>query len=154
MKIKLDLKFHQAQKLVFLLTLCTLMTFGVVTTAFATTLPPRPDGITVGGSSIVEIERVSGMSARIVLSSTEADPDDWTVVQWQTAEGTWIDVTGWRGHFLSDGSVVWWVGDAQLGQENFRWVIYENADRQLIKMTTQQFDLPTTADEVVLLQLR
>ena len=92
--------------------------------------------------------------ARIVLQATDAEADDWTVVQWEGVNGQWHDVTGWQGNFLQDNSVVWWVASGQLGQENFRWLVYDDETRTRLLITSETFDLPSQSNETVTVQSR
>ena len=108
-------------------------------TMAATTLPERPAGPTEAATP----------SARIVLSSSSFESNDWTVVQWQSADGNWYDVSGWQGNFLLDGTVLWWVGADQLGQQNFRWLVYDDESRDQLLHTSATFNLPTQSHEVV-----
>ena len=121
-----------------------LLKFGIVFLSFfllvsATNVPIRPDGITPP----------STMNAKIVLQSSQFDADDWTVVQWKGANDEWHDVTGWQGNFLSDGTVVWWVAEAQLGQQDFRWQVYEDSSRETLRATSAEFDLPSGKSSTV-----
>ena len=80
--------------------------------------------------------------------------ESWTVVQWQTADGRWIDVGGWQGSFYYDQRdnrqfVEWWVGEEILGEGPFRWVIYSDKSRSRRLSITQSFNLPSNNRESI-----
>jgi hypothetical protein len=45
------------------------------------------------------------------------------VVQWQSGDGAWHDVDGWRSA-LEDEPIEWWVAPEDFGKGPFRWVAY------------------------------
>lgn len=84
-----------------------------------------------------------------------------TVVQWQSAEGKWYDVEGWRGELDSvavddsgvvTGKKVWWVASANLGEGPFRWMVYRGDGKKLLAQS-EPFDLPSKAGGVTLVEV-
>ncbi len=76
--------------------------------------------------------------------------DLWTVVEWQSAEGTWRTVEGWQGTLdkveadeAGDiiGEKAWWVYESNLGQGPFRRLVYEGQAGRLIAIS-DSFYLP------------
>jgi hypothetical protein len=123
--------------------------------ATAGSLPPRPtltpnrttatpsskdqEGGSIGGSIELRVP-----TNQIVL---------WTVVQWQDTLGDWHTVQEWQGtldeiNAAGVGKKVWWVGQKEMGQKSFRWLVYENAGGRMLA-TSQSFDLPRYSGEVV-----
>jgi len=71
--------------------------------------------------------------------------DLWTVVQWQSPNGDWLDVEGWQGGVDEvdgdQGVKRWWVSADDLGRESFRWIVYSSpGGRELARSGT--FRLP------------
>ena len=122
--------------------------FGSLLLIAAAPLPPRPD--TAGTPPTTAITTQQAISAQILLQAAQFEADDWTVVQWQGVDEQWHDVTGWQGNFLQSGKVIWWVAESQLGQTNFRWLVYDNQSRTELLLTSSTFDLPAKSNESVL----
>jgi hypothetical protein len=118
-------------------------------------LPPRPNPPAPAGSGGGK----SPAGAQIVLRAA-FDPgwpwdrvhwqELWTVVEWQSAEGTWHIVEGWQGTLDRigveengdvGGEKAWWVYEPNLGQGPFRWLVYEERDGRLIA-ASDSFYLP------------
>lgn len=131
------LKYRSLQRLKPLSAFMFMLLFVSVSTVGA--FPERPDGITPP----------SVLSARIVLQAPTFEADDWTVVQWRAADGNWYDVTGWQGNFHADGTVLWWVGIDQLGQQNFRWVVYDDVQKSTVLSSSETFNLPSAHNGIV-----
>ncbi len=77
----------------------------------------------------------------IILHSNASDGDDWVVVEWLAGDGNWYQVDGWRGH-ISNGQLMWWVANENLGQGPFRWVVYQNDSETELLKTSDSFFLP------------
>ncbi len=82
----------------------------------------------------------------IILQSSSADGDDWVVVEWLAGDGNWYQVDGWRGH-ISNGQLMWWVANENLGQGPFRWVVYANDSEAEQLQTSEPFSLPASQNE-------
>jgi len=52
-------------------------------------------------------------------------PGGWTQVEWQTAAGDWISVSGWQGTPDVNGRVLWYAGPELLGTGPYRWLVFE-----------------------------
>jgi hypothetical protein len=76
----------------------------------------------------------------------------WTMVQWLTGDGNWVDVDGWRGNFDRNGVVAWWVGADLLGEGPFRWLVLESEGGDLLT-TSETFDLPADAGDIVVVEV-
>lgn len=79
----------------------------------------------------------------------------WTVVEWQSVEGTWHTVAGWQGTLdrvgvEENGDIVgekaWWVYEPNLGQGPFRWLVYEGHAGRLIA-ASNPFHLPELVNQ-------
>ena len=115
----------------------------------AGTLPPRPETPAPPSPAPPPPPVQGGV---IVLQQTgEAlfPAGAWTVVQWQTALGTWADVEGWQGSFNNRNQVIWWVAPGNLGEGSFRWLVYASEARTELLATSEKFDLPGKTGEVV-----
>jgi hypothetical protein len=127
--------------------------------ATAGSLPPRPtlspnpspapppskdqEGSSIGGSIELHVP-----TNQIAL---------WTVVQWQDTIGGWHTVQGWQGtldeiNATGLGKKVWRVGQNEMGQKSFRWLVYESAGGRMLA-TSQSFDLPCCSGEVVQVEI-
>lgn len=90
----------------------------------------------------------SDVGAIIVLdASLQPTTDMWAVVEWYAPEtDQWHMVEGWQGQF-TNGEVQWWVGEDQLGQGPFRWVVYtQEIDGKLVKIS-DEFNLPASKNK-------
>lgn len=111
----------------------TAQLFLLSTPAPVTALPPRPTATAVPASA--------APGAKITLHTTGTiSPDNWTVVQWQDAQGEWHDVTGWQGELEADHTKTWWVGEENLGRGPFRWLVMNEA---ALAGSSEAFYLPT-----------
>lgn len=90
--------------------------------------------------------------AWIELYVPDADPELWTVVQWQDARGGWHDVEGWQGT-LDDRKKRWWVAPGHFGNGPFRWVLLRERGGPPLA-TSQTFNLPGNALDVLGIELR
>ena len=90
--------------------------------------------------------RVTG--AFIDLQVEPFQQDLWTRIQWQDASGSWHDIEGWQGAFNPNQRVLWYVGEAHLGDGPFRWLVFENQQGDLLAMS-QPFTLPSRGGEVL-----
>jgi hypothetical protein len=91
-----------------------------------------------------------------VLQQADETPfpaNAWTVVQWQTALGTWADVEGWQGTFNRWNQVVWWVAPDNLGEGPFRWAVYSSEAATELLATSESFDLPENSGAVVIVPI-
>ena len=77
----------------------------------------------------------------IVLKSASADGDDWVTIEWLAGDGNWYEVNGWRGH-ISNGQIMWWVGQENLGAGPFRWVVYADESAAERLAVSDPFNLP------------
>jgi hypothetical protein len=125
-------------------------------------LPPRPTPQPTATS--VPQPAPAGGSIELRVQFPEAWPWDevpwqelWTVVQWQDAPDHWRDVEGWRGGLDSvatgeGGSVVgqkvWWVGEPELGEGPFRWLVTQGEGGESLA-TSALFDLPSVGGGTV-----
>jgi hypothetical protein len=123
-------------------------------------LPPRPNPSVPTGPDGGK----SPAGAPLVLQATFGPSwpwdrvhwqDLWTVVQWQSAEGTWHIVEGWQGtldrvEVEENGDIigekVWWVYETNLGQGPFRWLVYEGRGGRLIA-AGDSFHLPASVNQ-------
>ncbi|MCA9917898.1 MAG: hypothetical protein KC445_08105 [Anaerolineales bacterium] len=94
----------------------TAQLFLLSTPAPVTALPPRPT------PTAVPAPPLPGAQIRLQLAG-EMSANNWTIVQWQDAAGSWHDVSGWQGELEADGSKTWWVGQELLGSGPFRWLV-------------------------------
>ena len=85
-----------------------------------------------------------------------------TQVQWQTADGTWIDVKGWYGghddiEVAPDGTALatktWWVASGDYGAGPFRWIVTDVTDSRALA-TSPAFDLPMRSGQTAVIELR
>jgi hypothetical protein len=129
-----------------------LLIFGLAAAVPADGLPPRPDTTPTAVPSLPA--HVRGAQIILTQTSTVAFPHEaWTVLQWQSATGTWYDVEGWQGTFDPDGQVIWWVGPEHLGENNFRWQVYRDQGRSDLLATSDTFDLPQHSGQRVIVQI-
>lgn len=82
----------------------------------------------------------------------QIDPgvDIWTEVEWQSGDGSWHVVEGWRGYASPNGFVRWFVAKQDLNKGPYRWQIYlyESGDHLA---TSEPFLLPAaTGDKTTL----
>ncbi len=102
-----------------------------------TALPPRPTATAVPAPTIP--------GAKITLHAAgPISPDNWTVVQWQDAQGKWHDVTGWQGELEADHTKTWWVGVEHLGSGPFRWLVLTEDE---VVGSSAAFYLPTNQQQ-------
>lgn len=83
--------------------------------------------------------------ARIILHTNRWDKSLWAVIQWQGTDGTWHDVSGWRGQFNQYGQVRWRVEAKDFNTGPFRWVIYNENYLNNLWMSIP-FDLPNQGE--------
>ena len=102
-------------------------------------LPPRP--------SPTPTPPAAG-GGLIVLQTTSAPSDAWTVVEWQGTFGSWYVVEGWQGTLENDGTKTWWVDRKNLGKGLFRWRVYQAPGGRLLT-TSASFNLPTLLGQSV-----
>ena len=132
------------------LVLCLLVGLSLVAavmsqpTAVADNLPPRPTLVPTVAPSTPVIGgaihlRVNGPTAGL-----------WTVVQWQDGLGGWHDVTGWRGEFVPQGYVHWWVAPPDLATGPFRWQIFTAEDGDMAAVSAP-FYLPETNGQTLVI---
>jgi hypothetical protein len=86
--------------------------------------------------------------AFIELHAEPLRPGLWTRVQWQDALGNWQDIEGWQGSFNEDQRVLWYVGEEQLGEGPFRWLVYESQGGDLLAVSGS-FSLPSRGGEML-----
>jgi hypothetical protein len=127
-------------------------------------LPPRPTAEPT--PTPVPAPAVAHAPASSFIKLTTAFPASWpwharhwrtvkTQVQWQTAAGDWVDVTGWYGAHdqitaAADDSAVatklWWVAPEHYGTGPFRWVVLDEAEPLAV---SAPFTLPVRAGYAV-----
>ena len=70
------------------------------------------------------------------------------VVQWQSGDGVWHDVDGWRSE-LSGEPVIWWTAPGDFGKGPFRWAAYA-ANGAEPRFVSEAFRLPNNhADRTI-----
>jgi len=111
------------------------------------TLPPRPTLTPTTSAPPTAPEKL----AAIRLQAGYTYEGKWSVVQWQAGDGTWHDVDGWRGQ-VAGGQVRWGVSAKDFGTGPFRWLVYEQANAQLLT-TSASFTLPDSSTHVVTVQV-
>lgn len=89
--------------------------------------------------------------ATLLLKVTKAQAGLGSVVQWQNAQGQWLDIEGWRGA-VNHGKTIWWVEPKDWGKAHYRWVVYEAASGKIMA-TSQPFSLPKQRGEVLTVTL-
>ncbi|MEM8857285.1 MAG: hypothetical protein AAGD96_03140 [Chloroflexota bacterium] len=119
---------------------------------FNASLPPRPPDIPVETEDPIKQPTTSVSGAKIMFQAQSAnfDADDWTVIEWQTADGGWVEVEGWQGTFSSqDGQwqVEWWVGSDQLDSGPYRWIVYPNQAKGAAEFVSEPFYLPDVSGD-------
>ena len=77
----------------------------------------------------------------IVLQTSSADADDWVTIEWLAGDGRWYEVDGWRGH-IHHGQLIWWVAPENLGDGQFRWVVYSDDSQAQLLKRSDPFYLP------------
>ena len=91
-----------------------------------------------------------GAYIELYIQSLSVEP--WTIVQWQDAHGEWHDVEGWQGTLDDSEEKRWWVAPKDFSTGPFRWLVYENAQENLLA-TSEPFYLPSYADEVIKIEV-
>jgi hypothetical protein len=131
----------------FFIVIIALVCLMFITAVHSQDLPPRP---TATPTPMLEAQPVG---ARIQLTMSSAAPltaGTWTAVQWQDPHtGDWHFVDGWQGHPNNSQQVTWWVAPADLGSGPFRWLVFADASQTLLLHTTDSFDLPAGAGQLV-----
>jgi hypothetical protein len=114
-------------------------------------MPPRPPRATPAPIRVswrTQIVLLVALPPEVIYTDWQAI---WTVVQWQDAQGGWHDVDGWRGA-LDElgwcGKKTWDVDERHLGQEPFRWLVYDREGGALLA-TSLPFSLPITAGDIM-----
>ncbi len=79
-------------------------------------------------------------------------PDLWSVVQWLDGEGHWHDVMGWRG-YVDRGGSRWWVANDDFDTGPFRWLLYDNPEEHTLLSISENFQLPTYEDQVIMVNV-
>ena len=132
-----------------ILLLSGMMVVGIGPVLDLPTRPPDNPPVTTDPISVPS-PSVSGAKIMFQAHSETFDADDWTVVEWQTADGQWVEVDGWQGtFFMKDGAfqVEWWVGSDQLGTGPYRWVVYPNQAKGSVEFVSGAFYLPTSVGQ-------
>jgi hypothetical protein len=115
-----------------------------------------PDGraFTPTEVALVEVDIPTSPPAggAITLYAFPVQPELWTVVQWQDAQGGWHPVEEWQGTFNKENQVVWGVAPDDQGKGPFRWAIYRGQDGPLVA-TSDSFYLPDSADKSVWIEV-
>lgn len=71
----------------------------------------------------------------------------WTVVQWQDRNGDWHDVEAWQGALDVGGKIRWWVSAKDFNTGPFRWVVFDEAGKQPLAVSSS-FNLPGASETV------
>ncbi|MEM7800412.1 MAG: hypothetical protein AAF633_14550 [Chloroflexota bacterium] len=152
----------QKKKIIFWSMVATLIFVRLVTTvpyfdadARYLDIPERPDGVPTEVPPVVEevlpgvVEDENNEDGAIIVLDASSQPTDelWTQMEWYApGTGEWHVVEGWAGQF-TDGKVQWWVGEDELGNGPFRWVVYtQKVDGEMIKMS-EEFNLPSSKNK-------
>lgn len=118
--------------------LCVVFMLVGLSAAAADELPPRPE------PEVTEISADGGLIKLQLGADTTAR---WTEVEWLAGDGNWYLVDGWRG-WSDDGQVVWWVARENLGETNFRWIVYTAEGDSTPFATSDPFDLPLNQQQI------
>lgn len=73
------------------------------------------------------------------------------MVQWQSEDGSWHDVDGWRGPVVA-GSVHWGVAEKDFATGPFRWVVRDGPGGRILAISNL-FNLPDSRSHVVQVEL-
>jgi hypothetical protein len=123
-----------------------LVAWPVLSVQAGPTLPPRnvpaPNNDDDGGGGS------SPLLAFIELHAPAAATGSWSVVQWQDSAGNWHDVEGWRG-LLEGGYQRWTVEAKDFNTGLFRWQVRQAGPTGPVLDTSEPFDLPASAYELV-----
>jgi hypothetical protein len=98
-------------------------------------------------------DRSNPLVAFIELQASSASAGSWSVVQWQDSDGNWHDVEGWRSVLGSDGYQRWTVEAKDFNTGLFRWQVRQGGPDGAVLGTSQTFNLPANALEVVTVSL-
>jgi len=124
-------------------------------TATATPADPTPSEPIPTAQATVQPTAVATATripvATLLLKVTKAQAGLGSVVQWQNAQGQWLDIEGWRGA-VNHGKTIWWVEPKDWGKAHYRWVVYEAASGKVMA-TSQPFSLPKQRGEVLTVTL-
>lgn len=157
------------------------LTLALLLTAFATSaapiaarqstqaeLPPRP----TAEPTPEPVNTVTKSSPSSYIQLQTGFPATWpwheqpwyglhTQVQWQTADGAWVDVKGWYGghddvDVAPDGTAIatktWWVASGDYGTGPFRWVVTDVADTGPLA-ESPAFHLPPRSGQTTVIEL-
>lgn len=110
----------------------------VLAAAVRPTLAPLPAAARMSGAYIeLRAPEAAGLSA---------------VVQWQSSDGAWHDVDGWRSE-LSGEPVIWWTAPGDFGKGPFRWSAYAGDGAEL-RFVSEVFRLPNNHGDRTIVTLR
>jgi hypothetical protein len=111
-------------------------TGGVVqAAALRPTLMPLPVGTARLAGAYIELRAPEAAGLR-------------AVVQWQSGDGRWHDVDGWRSE-LSGEPVIWWTAPGDFGKGPFRWAAYAAGSTEP-RFVSEAFRLPNNhADRTI-----
>ena len=110
-------------------------------------LPPRPPVPTPKPVDKPDRLPSEPVVEQITLQVTNTQQRYWSVVQWQGADGTWHDVTGWRGE-VNKGQTRWWVEEKDFGKGPYRWVVYDGENGTML-IESEPFYLPIRGKPLV-----
>jgi hypothetical protein len=91
------------------------------------------------------------MGAHIELRAPEAAGLR-AVVQWQSGDGAWHDVDGWRSELRGE-PVIWWTAPSDFGKGPFRWAAYGD-DRVQPRFASESFRLPNNHGDRTIVTMR
>ncbi len=112
------------------------------TIAAIATVPPIEDPIADPTATPEPASASTGdRGSLIILETSSADADDWVTIEWLAGDGNWYEVDGWRGH-IHHGQLIWWVAPENLGDGQFRWVVYNNDSQSQLLKRSDPFYLP------------
>jgi hypothetical protein len=103
-------------------------------------VPAQPSGDGNGGGG-------EPIGAHMVLHVPSAPDGVWTIVQWQDTSGGWHNVDGWQGTLDVGHRIMWWLAPDLFGKGPFRWLVYQNVERDTLLATSESFHLPAAQDE-------
>lgn len=113
--------------------------------------PIRP---TPQPTEVAAAPRITG--GWIVLQAPEsiAMSGLWTRIEWQDGQTKqWHLVDGWQGEFDGNGRVTWYVASKNLGEQTFRWVVFDSEAQAKRLAMSEPFDMPSGQEQKVIVEV-